>query len=118
MFRLACIKENTKENATMSHKLLGQKTRCPNVITSHVCHASGCSDPIFHVAGWDLFRNLCRPLNWVDYSQRFHLLLHLEEFHMKTEIEKYNQSNVPLSRHKRNTYLVVLKVMRLTHNKT
>uniref|UniRef100_A0A671W8F1 RNA helicase n=1 Tax=Sparus aurata TaxID=8175 RepID=A0A671W8F1_SPAAU len=41
----------------------------------------------------DLFRALQRPLEWSNYSERFHLLLHLEEFQMKKEIEIYNEGN-------------------------
>lgn len=62
----------------------------------------------------DLFRALQRPLEWSNYSERFHLLLHLEEFQMKKEIEIYNEGNVPIFRHKRRTDLFILQVMLLT----
>ncbi|XP_051280100.1 putative helicase mov-10-B.1 isoform X1 [Dicentrarchus labrax] len=58
----------------------------------------------------DSHTDLHRPLNWNNYSQRFHLLLHLEEFQQKTDIEKYNQDDVPLFRHKSNTNLFVLQI--------
>uniref|UniRef100_A0A671WFQ8 Mov10 RNA helicase n=1 Tax=Sparus aurata TaxID=8175 RepID=A0A671WFQ8_SPAAU len=59
----------------------------------------------------DLFRALQRPLEWSNYSERFHLLLHLEEFQMKKEIEIYNEGNVPIFRHKRRTDLFILQVI-------
>ncbi|XP_030280361.1 putative helicase mov-10-B.1 [Sparus aurata] len=53
---------------------------------------------------------LQRPLEWSNYSERFHLLLHLEEFQMKKEIEIYNEGNVPIFRHKRRTDLFILQM--------
>ncbi|XP_040908395.1 putative helicase mov-10-B.1 [Toxotes jaculatrix] len=54
---------------------------------------------------------LKRSLNWEFYSRRFHLLLHLEELQLKTEIEKYNQDDVPMFRHKNNTDILILRVV-------
>ncbi|KAK5863609.1 hypothetical protein PBY51_000630 [Eleginops maclovinus] len=48
-------------------------------------------------------------LNWENYPQKFHLLLHLEELQQKTEIEKNNQ-HAPLLRDKDNTDLLILKI--------
>lgn len=50
-------------------------------------------------------------LEWENYSGRFHLLLHLEELQQKTDIEKYNQHDVVMYRHKNSKDLVVLQVM-------
>ncbi|XP_026223832.1 putative helicase mov-10-B.2 [Anabas testudineus] len=50
-----------------------------------------------------------RPLNWKNYSWRFHLLLDLEELRLKTEIEKYNVDNVPMFRHKDSINLLFLQ---------
>ncbi|GAA6222732.1 putative helicase mov-10-B.1 [Lates japonicus] len=55
----------------------------------------------------DLQKN---SLNWKNYSQRFHLLLHLEELQLKTDIEQYHQDDVPMFRYKNNTDLLVLRI--------
>nr|XP_046252029.1 putative helicase mov-10-B.1 isoform X1 [Scatophagus argus] len=54
--------------------------------------------------------DLLGPLNWENYSQRFHMLLHLEEHQQKTNIEKYNQDNVPLFACKSTTDLVIMQI--------
>ncbi|XP_042346930.1 putative helicase mov-10-B.2 [Plectropomus leopardus] len=48
-------------------------------------------------------------LNWKNYCQRFHMLLHLEEFQQKTDIEKYNK-DMPMFRHKNNKNLLMLQI--------
>uniref|UniRef100_A0AAQ4NWJ7 RNA helicase n=1 Tax=Gasterosteus aculeatus aculeatus TaxID=481459 RepID=A0AAQ4NWJ7_GASAC len=55
-----------------------------------VCHACT-SDTIFLCY---LFRHLENmPLNWINYWQRFKLLLHIEELQKRTEIEKLSQDS-------------------------
>ncbi|XP_037629487.1 putative helicase mov-10-B.2 [Sebastes umbrosus] len=53
------------------------------------------------------------PLNWKNYYQRFQLLLHLEELHLKEEIEKFNRDS-PMFRHKKNANLLILKISGVT----
>lgn len=53
------------------------------------------------------------PLNWINYWQRFKLLLHIEELQKRTEIEKLSQ-DVSMFSHKSHTDLVFLQVMCLT----
>uniref|UniRef100_A0A8C4GF93 RNA helicase n=1 Tax=Dicentrarchus labrax TaxID=13489 RepID=A0A8C4GF93_DICLA len=72
-----------------------------------------CNDNVIYVSVLIMLYSITyeiQPLNWNNYSQRFHLLLHLEEFQQKTDIEKYNQDDVPLFRHKSNTNLFVLQI--------
>ncbi|XP_044065668.1 putative helicase mov-10-B.1 [Siniperca chuatsi] len=57
-----------------------------------------------------------RPLDWKNYSRRFHLLLHLEELHLTKETEKYIQNAVPMFRHKSNTDLVILQIAGVSKN--
>lgn len=101
----------------MSHMLSGQEIQYSDVITSPVC-CSCRSDPLFHafLCHWDLCRDLQKnSLNWKNYSQRFHLLLHLEELQLKTDIEQYHKDDVPMFRYKNNTDLLVLRVIHLSH---
>ncbi|XP_077947383.1 putative helicase mov-10-B.2 [Gasterosteus aculeatus] len=49
------------------------------------------------------------PLNWINYWQRFKLLLHIEELQKRTEIEKLSQ-DVSMFSHKSHTDLVFLQV--------
>ncbi|XP_049438320.1 putative helicase mov-10-B.2 isoform X3 [Epinephelus fuscoguttatus] len=49
------------------------------------------------------------PLNWKNYGQRLHLLLHLEELQQKTDIEKFNKED-KMFRHKSNKDIFILKV--------
>uniref|UniRef100_A0A4W6DDE0 RNA helicase n=1 Tax=Lates calcarifer TaxID=8187 RepID=A0A4W6DDE0_LATCA len=95
-----------------SHMLSGQEIQYSDVITSPVC-CSCRSDPLFHafLCHWDLCRDLQKnSLNWKNYSQRFHLLLHLEELQLKTDIEQYHKDDVPMFRYKNNTDLLVLRI--------
>ncbi|XP_071332381.1 putative helicase mov-10-B.1 isoform X2 [Trachinotus anak] len=55
-------------------------------------------------------------LNWMNYAQRFHLLLHLEELQLKTDIEKYKQKDVHMFRHKHNPDLLVLQIAEVASN--
>ncbi|CAK6951506.1 putative helicase mov-10-B.1 isoform X1 [Scomber scombrus] len=55
-------------------------------------------------------------LNWKNYSKRFHLLLHLEELQLKTEIEKFNQDDVTMFRDKSNKNLLILKIVGASGN--
>ncbi|XP_069562717.1 putative helicase mov-10-B.2 [Brachyistius frenatus] len=53
---------------------------------------------------------LWRPLNWNNYDKKFHLLLHVEELYWKTEIDKYNQDNAAMFRHKSSKDILILKI--------
>uniref|UniRef100_A0A3B4UM82 RNA helicase n=1 Tax=Seriola dumerili TaxID=41447 RepID=A0A3B4UM82_SERDU len=65
----------------------------------------------------NLFMDLeMRSLNWTNYSQRFHLLLHLEELQLRTDIEKYNQDDVVMFRHKNNADLIVFPIAGVSYN--
>ncbi|XP_070766761.1 putative helicase mov-10-B.1 [Enoplosus armatus] len=57
-----------------------------------------------------------RPLNWKNYSWRFHLLLHLEEHQLKTEVEKYIPNAVPMFRHESNADLLILQIADVSKN--
>uniref|UniRef100_A0A3B4WP45 RNA helicase n=1 Tax=Seriola lalandi dorsalis TaxID=1841481 RepID=A0A3B4WP45_SERLL len=95
------------------------EAQCSDVIT-HACWACR-SDALFpaFLCHRNLFMDLeMRSLNWTNYSQRFHLLLHLEELQLKTDIEKYNQDDVVMFRHKNNADLIVFPVIRLFKNGT
>ncbi|XP_062419323.1 putative helicase mov-10-B.1, partial [Pungitius pungitius] len=49
------------------------------------------------------------PLDWTNYSQRFKLLLYIEELQMRTELEKLNQ-DVPMFSHKSQRHITFLQV--------
>ncbi|KAM3617817.1 uncharacterized protein V6R79_011507 [Siganus canaliculatus] len=53
---------------------------------------------------------LQKPLDWNNYTRRFHLLLHLEEFKRLRETQKYNQNDVQIFRHKSNGDLFLLQI--------
>ncbi|XP_073325870.1 putative helicase mov-10-B.1 [Pagrus major] len=53
---------------------------------------------------------LQRPLEWSNYTQRLHLLLHLEELKLKREIAIYNEDDVPIFRHKHSKDLFYLQM--------
>eukprot|EP00064_Thunnus_orientalis_P005544 superscaffoldBa00000547_g5558 len=53
-------------------------------------------------------------LNWKNYFRRFHLLLHLEELQLKTEVEKYNQDDVTMFRDKNTKNLLILRIAGVT----
>ncbi|XP_044207560.1 putative helicase mov-10-B.1 isoform X1 [Thunnus albacares] len=53
-------------------------------------------------------------LNWKNYFRRFHLLLHLEELQLKTEVEKYNQDDVTMFRDKSSKNLLILRIAGVT----
>ena len=55
------------------------------------------------------------PLSWENYSEKFHLLLYLEEQKMKEDIKKYNIPNddreeATMTRDQSNKNLLVLEV--------
>uniref|UniRef100_A0A3Q3G0C8 RNA helicase n=1 Tax=Kryptolebias marmoratus TaxID=37003 RepID=A0A3Q3G0C8_KRYMA len=59
-----------------------------------------------------VFRLLQRkPLKWDNYSWRFHLLLHLEEHQVTTEVEKFNQEDVLVVTHKTEKDILIVKVI-------
>uniref|UniRef100_A0A4W6DPG2 RNA helicase n=1 Tax=Lates calcarifer TaxID=8187 RepID=A0A4W6DPG2_LATCA len=113
VIHLTSFSEELLHAATNSfHMLSGQEIQYSDVITSPVC-CSCRSDPLFHafLCHWDLCRDLQKnSLNWKNYSQRFHLLLHLEELQLKTDIEQYHKDDVPMFRYKNNTDLLVLRI--------
>lgn len=50
------------------------------------------------------------PLQFDNYSEKFCLLLHLEEIQMEVDIHRYDMQNVSMVRDKYNKKLLVLKV--------
>ncbi|XP_044287987.1 helicase MOV-10 [Varanus komodoensis] len=63
-----------------------------------------------------LLRRLKSPLQFDNYPQKFHLLLHLEEIQMEVDIHRYDMDNVPLmASNDRN--LLVLKVPGVAENR-
>ncbi|KAM4610009.1 putative helicase mov-10-B.1 [Polymixia lowei] len=50
------------------------------------------------------------PLTSENYSQRFKLLLHLEEHAINKDIDKYSMADTPMFRDKRNNNLLILQV--------
>ncbi|XP_041800816.1 putative helicase mov-10-B.1 [Chelmon rostratus] len=58
------------------------------------------------------------PLNWRNYSSRFHLLLHLEELQHETDIEKYNKDDVPMFMHSGYTDLFTLRISDIAEDLT
>ncbi|XP_037835264.1 putative helicase mov-10-B.1 [Kryptolebias marmoratus] len=51
-----------------------------------------------------------KPLKWDNYSWRFHLLLHLEEHQVTTEVEKFNQEDVLVVTHKTEKDILIVKL--------
>ncbi|XP_048873880.1 putative helicase mov-10-B.1 isoform X2 [Brienomyrus brachyistius] len=60
---------------------------------------------------------LQRSLNFQNYSQRFKLLLHLEEHQMMKDIMKYSMENVTMTQDRNKTNLLVLDVPGLAENR-
>ncbi|XP_047426420.1 putative helicase mov-10-B.1 [Mugil cephalus] len=77
--------------------------------------------PVVYLKGYGMPKNIKdyrkwdrdlekKPLNWKNYSWRYKLLLHLEEHQMTTEIKKYDQKNVHLSRLAGSSDVLVMKI--------
>ncbi|XP_028854584.1 putative helicase mov-10-B.1 isoform X2 [Denticeps clupeoides] len=63
-------------------------------------------------------RNLLNSaLNMKNYSQRFHLLLHLEEIQLEVDIRKYDLHNQTMTLDKTNKNLLILKVPGVAENR-
>uniref|UniRef100_A0AAY4D238 RNA helicase n=1 Tax=Denticeps clupeoides TaxID=299321 RepID=A0AAY4D238_9TELE len=56
-------------------------------------------------------------LNMKNYSQRFHLLLHLEEIQLEVDIRKYDLHNQTMTLDKTNKNLLILKVPGVAENR-
>ncbi|XP_041654672.1 putative helicase mov-10-B.1 [Cheilinus undulatus] len=56
-------------------------------------------------------RTLQTPLNWKNYADRFHLLLHLEEFEQQSEADKFFQESVTISSPSRGLYAVQVPIL-------
>ncbi|XP_023681367.1 putative helicase mov-10-B.1 isoform X2 [Paramormyrops kingsleyae] len=56
-------------------------------------------------------------LDFQNYSQRFKLLLHLEEYQMNKDIMKYSMENVTMTQDRNKNYLLVLDVPGLAENR-
>ncbi|XP_070758397.1 putative helicase mov-10-B.1 [Enoplosus armatus] len=57
------------------------------------------------------------PLKMKNYSQRFHLLLHLEEIQMEVDIRKYDLHNQTMTQDQRNKKLLTLRVPGVAENR-
>ncbi|XP_046896067.1 putative helicase mov-10-B.1 [Hypomesus transpacificus] len=56
-------------------------------------------------------------LSWENYSQKFQLLLYLEELQMEVDIKKYNMTNQPMHFHPTNKRFLVLDVPGVSENR-
>ncbi|XP_034270184.1 helicase MOV-10 [Pantherophis guttatus] len=72
----------------------------------------GTSDKIEHLES-----SLEAPLQFDNYSEKFCLLLHLEEIQMEVDIHRYDMQNVSMFRDKVNKRLLVLKVPGVAENR-
>lgn len=78
---------------------------------------------MYNVSIWDVvifiplgfFRILrSNPLNWGNYSRRFHLLLHLEEYKIRKDIHQCSLNKVPLTFYEMDKNMLVVKVIPFT----
>ncbi|KAK9404575.1 putative helicase MOV-10 [Crotalus adamanteus] len=72
----------------------------------------GTSDKIAHLQS-----SLEAPLQFDNYSEKFCLLLHLEEIQMEVDIHRYDMQNVSMVRDKYNKKLLVLKAPGVAENR-
>ncbi|XP_013921851.1 PREDICTED: putative helicase MOV-10 [Thamnophis sirtalis] len=72
----------------------------------------GTSDKIAHLKS-----SLEAPLQFDNYSEKFCLLLHLEEIQMEVDIHRYDMQNVSMFRDKYNKKLLVLKAPGVAENR-
>lgn len=78
--------------------------------TTHLSPASRQQLPVVKAL---LDREMCMK----NYSQRFHLLLHLEELQMEVDIKKYDMHGQTMSRDHSNSKLLVLQVPGVAENR-
>lgn len=60
---------------------------------------------------------LTSPLEFNNYHEKFHLLLHLEEIQMEIDIRKYDRLNQPMEKDQRNPNLLILDVPGVAENR-